>query len=327
MVAGLLLGAMVGAATAGRLSDRLGRRKVILAAAVIFTVGALGAALAPTVGVLVAARVVLGVAVGAAALIVPLYLSEVAPTSIRGAVTSLNQLMVVDRDPDRVHRQRRAGLVGELAADARAGGDPVRGPVRGHVEHARDPALADPARARGRRARGAGADPRGVRDRRGDPADPRGRGGRVRRRGPARGVRAVGAAGAAGGHRPGRVPAAGRDQHDHLLRPHHADQRRLRRLGRHLRQPGHRRAQRGRHRRGRPDRRPRGPQATAAGGPGRDGHEPDRAGAVEPADGRAQLGGRPAGHRHAGLPGRLHRLLRRHLGARWCGSCSPRCCR
>ena len=95
VVAGLLLGAMAGAGTAGRLSDRLGRRKVILAAAVIFTVGALGAALAPTVGVLVAARIVLGVAVGAAAVIVPLYLSEVAPTSIRGAVTSLNQLMIV----------------------------------------------------------------------------------------------------------------------------------------------------------------------------------------------------------------------------------------
>lgn len=95
VVAGLLLGAMAGAATAGRLSDRLGRRRVILVAAVIFTVGALGAALAPSVAVLVAARVVLGLAVGAAALIVPLYLSEVAPTAIRGAVTSLNQLMIV----------------------------------------------------------------------------------------------------------------------------------------------------------------------------------------------------------------------------------------
>lgn len=61
MVAGLLLGAMARAATAGR----LGRRRVIVAAAVIFTIGALGAALAPTVGVLVASRVILGVAVGA----------------------------------------------------------------------------------------------------------------------------------------------------------------------------------------------------------------------------------------------------------------------
>lgn len=95
IVAGILLGAMVGAGTAGRLSDALGRRKLILAAGVLFTVGAIGAAVAPSAGVLIAFRVVLGLGVGAAALIVPLYLSEIAPASIRGAVTSLNQLMIV----------------------------------------------------------------------------------------------------------------------------------------------------------------------------------------------------------------------------------------
>jgi SP family sugar:H+ symporter-like MFS transporter len=72
----------------------LGRRNLILIAAVTFTVGAIGAALAPGVGVLVLFRVVLGLAVGAAALIVPLYLSEIAPTEIRGAISSLNQLMI-----------------------------------------------------------------------------------------------------------------------------------------------------------------------------------------------------------------------------------------
>src|SRR4051794_41431919 len=56
VVSSLLLGAMVGAATAGRLADRLGRRRLILIAAVTFTVGALGSAFAPTVGVLIAAR-------------------------------------------------------------------------------------------------------------------------------------------------------------------------------------------------------------------------------------------------------------------------------
>ena len=61
----------------------------------IFTVGALVAALAPTVGVLLAGRFVLGIAVGCAALVVPLYLSEIAPTHIRGAISSLNQLMIV----------------------------------------------------------------------------------------------------------------------------------------------------------------------------------------------------------------------------------------
>ena len=94
IVASLLLGAMVGAGSAGPLSDSLGRRRLIIAS-ITFAVGALGAALAPNVGVLVLFRVVLGVAVGAAALIVPLYLSEIAPTRIRGAISSLNQLMIV----------------------------------------------------------------------------------------------------------------------------------------------------------------------------------------------------------------------------------------
>jgi sugar porter (SP) family MFS transporter len=95
VVAGLLLGAMVGAGLAGPLSDRVGRRRLILAAAVTFTVGALAAAAAPTAGALVAARFVIGLAVGSAALVVPLYLSEIAPTEIRGRVASLNQLMIV----------------------------------------------------------------------------------------------------------------------------------------------------------------------------------------------------------------------------------------
>src|SRR5436305_3080350 len=90
IVAGLLLGAMVGSACAGRLSDRLGRRRLIIIAAVIFTGGALLAALAPTVWVLIAARVIIGLAVGSAALVVPLYLSEIAPTDVRGAIASLN---------------------------------------------------------------------------------------------------------------------------------------------------------------------------------------------------------------------------------------------
>jgi sugar porter (SP) family MFS transporter len=95
IVAVLLLGAMVGSATAGRMTDRLGRRKLIIAAAVVFTIGALLAAAAPSVGILVLARFILGLGVGTAAMVVPLYLSEIAPTAIRGAITSLNQMMIV----------------------------------------------------------------------------------------------------------------------------------------------------------------------------------------------------------------------------------------
>src|ERR671929_412679 len=94
IVASLLLGAAVGAGSAGPLSDRLGRRNLILIAAVTFAIGAIGAALSPSVAVLILFRIVLGLAVGAAALTVPLYLSEIAPTEIRGAISSLNQLMI-----------------------------------------------------------------------------------------------------------------------------------------------------------------------------------------------------------------------------------------
>ena len=85
----------MGAALAGPLADRLGRRRLILIAAVIFTIGALGAAIAPSAGVLIAFAVRARLAVGSAALIVPLYLSEVARTETRGAITGLNQMMVV----------------------------------------------------------------------------------------------------------------------------------------------------------------------------------------------------------------------------------------
>jgi sugar porter (SP) family MFS transporter len=95
VVGALLLGAMIGAAFAGPMSDRLGRRRLIMIAAVTFTIGALGAAAAPSAGALVAARFVIGLAVGSAALVVPLYLSEIAPTQIRGAISSLNQMMIV----------------------------------------------------------------------------------------------------------------------------------------------------------------------------------------------------------------------------------------
>jgi MFS transporter, SP family, sugar:H+ symporter len=95
VVAALLLGAMVGAALAGPLSDRMGRRRLIMIAGITFTVGALAAAVAPDAWTLVAARFVIGLAVGSAALVVPLYLAEIAPTEIRGRIASLNQLMIV----------------------------------------------------------------------------------------------------------------------------------------------------------------------------------------------------------------------------------------
>lgn len=94
VVSSLLVGAMVGAGFAGRLADTLGRRRVVLIAAVVFALGAIGAGLAPAVWVLVLFRVVLGVAVGAASVMVPLYISEMSPTPVRGTLASLFQLAI-----------------------------------------------------------------------------------------------------------------------------------------------------------------------------------------------------------------------------------------
>ena len=94
VVSFLLVGAVTGALTGGPLSDRFGRRPVTLLAALIFAVGAIAAALSPTVGILVIARFILGLGVGLASLIVPLYIAEIAPPDSRGGLVSLNQLMI-----------------------------------------------------------------------------------------------------------------------------------------------------------------------------------------------------------------------------------------
>ncbi len=90
----LLLGAAVGAFLAGRLSDRLGRKRLILLTAATFVVGIIGASLAPEAISLVAFRVIIGLGVGSASVVVPLYIGEIAPPDIRGALVSLNQLAI-----------------------------------------------------------------------------------------------------------------------------------------------------------------------------------------------------------------------------------------
>lgn len=94
IVSFLLVGAVVGALSGGPLSDRFGRRPTALLAATIFAVGALIVALTPNVALLVFGRFVLGLGVGIASMIVPLYIAEIAPASRRGALVSLNQLMI-----------------------------------------------------------------------------------------------------------------------------------------------------------------------------------------------------------------------------------------
>ncbi len=90
----LLVGAMVGALTAGRVADAVGRRKTIFVTAIIFIAGVLLAAFAPTYWTLIVARFVIGLAVGSASMTVPLYIGEIAPPKMRGGLVSLNQLMI-----------------------------------------------------------------------------------------------------------------------------------------------------------------------------------------------------------------------------------------
>lgn len=94
VVSSLLVGAIVGAGLSGYVSDRFGRRKVVFTIALIYIAGSFVLAFAPNVPMLVTGRVILGLAVGGSTAIVPVYLSEMAPTDSRGALGSLNQLMI-----------------------------------------------------------------------------------------------------------------------------------------------------------------------------------------------------------------------------------------
>ncbi len=95
LVAGIALaGAVVGAMLAGGLSDQFGRRWVIFATALLFVAGAIVSAIAPGLAILLAGRLLVGIAIGIASMLTPLYLAEIAPARSRGAVTSLNQLCI-----------------------------------------------------------------------------------------------------------------------------------------------------------------------------------------------------------------------------------------
>lgn len=94
-VASALLGAAVGAMTAGRLADRIGRLSVMKLAAVLFFISAIGTALSPNIWLVVIFRVIGGIAVGVASVIAPAYIAETSPPRIRGRLGSLQQLAIV----------------------------------------------------------------------------------------------------------------------------------------------------------------------------------------------------------------------------------------
>jgi len=94
VVSVVLAGAAVGALTGGRLADRFGRRLTLLATSIIFILGAILCALAPSLTALVIGRAIVGLAIGLACTTVPVYISEVSPASARGWQVSLFQLAI-----------------------------------------------------------------------------------------------------------------------------------------------------------------------------------------------------------------------------------------
>jgi MFS transporter, SP family, arabinose:H+ symporter len=94
-VASLTLTATLAMMCAGPLSDRIGRRPVLMIAALLFMASAIAAAAAPDFMTLVAARMVGGLGVGAALIVAPMYIAEISPARLRGRTVSLNQLNIV----------------------------------------------------------------------------------------------------------------------------------------------------------------------------------------------------------------------------------------
>ena len=94
-VSSLALTATFAMMVAGPLSDRVGRRPVLKIAAVLFALSAIASAIAPDFLTLVLARMVGGLGVGAALIIAPMYIAELAPPAVRGRLVSFNQLNIV----------------------------------------------------------------------------------------------------------------------------------------------------------------------------------------------------------------------------------------
>jgi sugar porter (SP) family MFS transporter len=91
----LLLGCVIGASVAAFTSDRFGRKRVLLAAAALFTISSIGSALPRDLFQFVIARVMGGVAIGIASTLSPLYIAEISPARMRGLLVCLNQLAIV----------------------------------------------------------------------------------------------------------------------------------------------------------------------------------------------------------------------------------------
>ncbi|HCN51055.1 MAG TPA: arabinose-proton symporter [Chryseobacterium sp.] len=90
-----LLGCIIGAMYSGKLSDQVGRKKVLMLSALLFTISSVGTALAPNLWFFVVFRIIGGMGIGIASMLSPMYISEMAPAAIRGRLISIFQLGIV----------------------------------------------------------------------------------------------------------------------------------------------------------------------------------------------------------------------------------------
>jgi SP family arabinose:H+ symporter-like MFS transporter len=97
-VSSLLIGCIIGVILSGKPGDLFGRRKMLLTAALLFVISAIGSALSTHLAVFISFRFFGGIAVGAASMLSPMYISEIAPAEKRGSLVSLNQLAIVTGD-------------------------------------------------------------------------------------------------------------------------------------------------------------------------------------------------------------------------------------
>jgi SP family arabinose:H+ symporter-like MFS transporter len=88
-------GCVIGAMGAGYMSDKFGRKKILIITAILFAISAIGAAIPTTLNQFVVARIIGGIGIGAASMLSPLYISEIAPADKRGMLVTLYQLAIV----------------------------------------------------------------------------------------------------------------------------------------------------------------------------------------------------------------------------------------
>ena len=91
----LIVGCMIGAFSAGKISDKFGRKNTLIITSFLFLLSALGSGIATSAVFLMVSRLIGGIAVGGVSVVIPTYISEISPAKTRGTLGTMNQLGIV----------------------------------------------------------------------------------------------------------------------------------------------------------------------------------------------------------------------------------------